>query len=342
MSFLFALITNGQLVNVQVNNPGGTTNYLPKWTSAYVLSLGASSIFDNGTSIGIGTTNPSAKFHLLKSGTGFQDLGIFENSNDPTGGSTRIWIKNTVASLILQSYGTVNGSNLSQAAGIVASSGSKLLIGSGVNMPIQFYTNNNYTTPQITIDNYGRLGIGTTSPNVKIKAQTSNEKIEMHLYTTTVHSSIFWAINGVNSYGFGVDVYGNANIFKDVNNNVSYMTFFPNGNVGIGTSTSANYKLAVNGSIRAKEIWVETNWSDFVFEDNYNLMNLKDLEQYINRYKHLPNIPAATEVEQNGLKLAEMNAKLMMKIEELTLYVIELNKEKDELKTRIEKIEKGL
>ena len=107
-----------------------------------------------------------------------------------------------------------------------------------------------------------------------------------------------------------------------------------NGNVGIGTSNSQGYKLAVNGTIRAKEVKVETGWAGFVFKEGYQLPTLEEVENHINEKGHLPNIPSEAEVRANGVDLRAMNAKLLQKIEELTLYVIELRKEINELKVR--------
>ena len=107
-----------------------------------------------------------------------------------------------------------------------------------------------------------------------------------------------------------------------------------NGKVGIATGEGVNptYTLDVNGKIRAKEIKVETGWADFVFESNYELMSLTELDNFIKQFGHLPSIPSASEVEKNGISLGEMDAKLLQKIEELTLYVIELNDQLEILK----------
>ncbi|ACU03274.1 hypothetical protein [Pedobacter heparinus] len=103
-----------------------------------------------------------------------------------------------------------------------------------------------------------------------------------------------------------------------------------NGNLSIGSPNSYGYRLAVNGNIRAKEIKVEnTNWPDYVFTTDYQLPTLQQTEQHIKERGHLPGVPSAAEVKANGIDLGEMNAKLLQKIEELTLYLIEIKKESD-------------
>lgn len=112
------------------------------------------------------------------------------------------------------------------------------------------------------------------------------------------------------------------------------------GNIGIGTGDSPlnpTELLAVNGLIHAKEVKVDlVGWPDYVFGSNYNLMSLIRLESEIKELGHLPNIPSSKEAEESGINLGEMNKKLLEKIEELTLYVIQLNKEIEKLKNKIE------
>ncbi len=110
------------------------------------------------------------------------------------------------------------------------------------------------------------------------------------------------------------------------------------GNVGIGTANIGSYKLAVNGSIRSKEVKVEANWPDFVFEEDYELRTLEEVEQHINKNGHLPEIPSEAEVNENGINLGEMNAKLLQKIEELTLYLIEEHKNNQKLQEEVEQL----
>jgi len=111
-----------------------------------------------------------------------------------------------------------------------------------------------------------------------------------------------------------------------------------NGNVGIGTSVPAE-KLSVNGKVRAKEVKVEVaNWPDYVFSDDYEAAPLFSLESFIKKNKHLPEVPSAKQVAEDGIELGEMNKILLKKIEELTLYMIELKKENNEVKLELSKI----
>jgi hypothetical protein len=108
------------------------------------------------------------------------------------------------------------------------------------------------------------------------------------------------------------------------------------GNVGIGTTDTKGYKLAVNGNIRTQEVRVEnTNWPDYVFERSYAIKSLPELEVFINKYKHLPEIPTASEVAKDGFDVGDMNAKLLKKIEELTLMLIHQNKKIEKLETEL-------
>lgn len=127
-------------------------------------------------------------------------------------------------------------------------------------------------------------------------------------------------------------------VFDDGNDNISLVLSKPNSFVGIGTSSFVDstdvYRLSVNGAIRAHRVKVYTDWADYVFYKNYELPKLEEVEEYIENNGHLKDIPSAEEVEKNGIELGEMNKLLLQKIEELTLYVIELNKEIKELKSQ--------
>jgi hypothetical protein len=101
-------------------------------------------------------------------------------------------------------------------------------------------------------------------------------------------------------------------------------------------------KLQVRGKIRAQEVKVEmANWSDFVFAKDYALPTLQETEKHIKEKGHLPGIPSAAEVEKNGIELGDMNKKLLQKIEELTLYLIEQKKQIETLNTKVENLQKN-
>ncbi|WP_316815848.1 hypothetical protein [Pedobacter nyackensis] len=117
--------------------------------------------------------------------------------------------------------------------------------------------------------------------------------------------------------------------------------------VGIGTTNVHTYKLAVGGGIIAESVKVKPQgeWPDYVFEKDYPILPLNELEKFVSKNKHLPNVPNAAEVKKDGIDVGEMNAKLLQKIEELTLYIIDQQKEIKSLKTnelRLSKAVEGL
>lgn len=153
----------------------------------------------------------------------------------------------------------------------------------------------------------------------------------------TIQQSIFLRSNLVNSTEIlffkedntsYYDLASNHGGFQIYNSTTAASPFFikSNDNVGIGTMNPTE-KLSVKGKIRAQEIKVEmSNWADFVFAKDYVLPTLQETERHIQEKGHLPGIPSAMEVEKNGIELGDMNKKLLQKIEELTLYLIEQNK----------------
>ncbi|MFN0276645.1 MAG: hypothetical protein ACKVPJ_12940, partial [Chitinophagales bacterium] len=126
-------------------------------------------------------------------------------------------------------------------------------------------------------------------------------------------------------------------------NSTTRMYIDHNGNIvmgGASTTPKTGYKLNVDGNIVCEELRVEMYpWADYVFDENYRLMSLEELEAYIGQHKHLPNVPSADEIENGGLHVGEMQATMMEKIEELTLYIIELKKQNDALAAKISAME---
>ncbi len=137
--------------------------------------------------------------------------------------------------------------------------------------------------------------------------------------------------------GESINFYSNSKLVVHSGN--SYF----DGNVGIGTEThidpvdNQEYKLSVDGKIRADAIKVYTTWADYVFENNYNLLSLEEVDTFIKKNGHLKDIPSAAVVENNGIDLGNMNKLLLQKIEELTLYLIDhqntINKLQEDIKT---------
>lgn len=173
----------------------------------------------------------------------------------------------------------------------------------------------------------GKVGIGTKTPSCKLEVAGSAKTTSLQTGTLNVTGDVSFgnlAGNTTKIVTVGTDGKLNAK---------SGLFIADNGNVRIGSGTGNPSKaLEVNGTIRSKEVIVEVaNWSDFVFDNNYNLMSLKETERFIKQNGHLPNVPSAAEVEKDGVQLGEMNAILLQKVEELMLYVIELEKKIDSL-----------
>ncbi len=202
-------------------------------------------------------------------------------------------------------------------------------------IPFTFYAQTN------TFPASGNVGIGTSTPGSKLEIRDGSLEI---ISTPYAHFKIqrdngATVTMGITS-GTKHAYLGSAAEIKfltnmDTGDTGTKMFLTRTGSLGIGTTNPGTWKLAVNGNIRAKEIKVETGWSDFVFEDSYNLPTLEEVEQHIKEKGHLKDIPSAKEVEENGIFLGEMDAKLLQKIEELMLYTLQQQKEIEILRQKI-------
>ena len=177
------------------------------------------------------------------------------------------------------------------------------------------------------------LGIGTQTPQARLHVVGETRLLG------TARIQQICDQNGQNcktvSSGWGAA----SNVLTTPNGQTNVVSVNSSSNVGVGT-TNPQSKFAVNGTITAKEVKVtQTGWSDYVFAEDYRLLPLDELEAYVNKEKHLPDIPSTKEVEEKGLAVADMLTKQMQKIEELTLYLIQLKNENRELKERITALE---
>ncbi|TKC05244.1 hypothetical protein [Pedobacter frigoris] len=224
------------------------------------------------------------------------------------------------------------------------------------------FTNSTNASIPFHISSDDFIGLGTTTPTAKLDVNGNTivrGSIISSLSDPNIGGSIQiqnpaktaagaannWQIfNMTGSYGNSLQFWAYDNLGCTDPNGLcaSRLTLMDNGNVGIGTS-SPNEKLAVNGKIRAKEIKVENaNWPDYVFAPSYKVPTLQETEKHIKEKGHLPGIPSASEVKANGVDLGDMNAKLLQKIEELTLHLIEKGKKDNEQQLKIDQLENRL
>lgn len=127
-------------------------------------------------------------------------------------------------------------------------------------------------------------------------------------------------------------------LWDQLGNDIGYI----DGNVGIGTVPQSGYRLAVDGTVHTREVRIDIeNWPDYVFMPDYRLPSLQDVKKHIDDKGHLANVPSAAAVSLNGVQIGAMNRILLEKIEELTLYAIEQNKEQKRLEKEVSEIERN-
>ncbi len=278
--------------------------------------------------IGVGTA-PVAAYRMSVNG----DANI-GNATSTAGIGSKLWFN-----------GTGNGDNvwMSRYNNTANNTDLRMNIGNGAGisndrLDIGYDSANNWNS-KFVVQNNGMVGIGTTQLNGLLSVgSTHGSKLAVG-NNAWAKTSVITTGNNANADGDFTDV-----LVAGQNNNNAVLRINSKGNVGIGTSTNtaldSAYRLSVNGKIRAKGLRVQTTgWADFVFEPGYKLKSLIEVEAFINKNKHLPEMLPAQKVIAEGNDVGETQVKLLQKVEELTLYLIDQDKQLKKLQEQNKTLE---
>ena len=282
--------------------------------------MGAKTVFDGN--VGIGTTTPLEKLHVAGTTTIDANIGTPVNSHWRTGSHT-LELQNTDAGEVVLSFHRAGHSNAS-----IRHTSSRGLIFSGSGA---------LGSNHLQIKNNGNVGIGTTNPAAKLALNNSSD----------YNKILQFGADGPTHWYMGI---GNANgdYFHVGDNSNKRLTIKKiSGNVGIGT-TNPKEKLTVRGKILCSEVEVvmeNTIGADYVFQKYYTgasalkadyvMPSLEEVEAFTKANHHLPDVPSAATIKEDGLQLKEMTTLLLQKVEELTLYTIEQEKRIKSLETKL-------
>ncbi|TXN36140.1 fibronectin type III domain-containing protein [Flagellimonas hymeniacidonis] len=176
------------------------------------------------------------------------------------------------------------------------------------------------------------LGNVNTHQVTGLTASTAYSFTATALDAATNESVVSNAVSVTTDSSGGGSSGGGNSVWTETSSVASYT-----GDVAVGTSTvPTGYKMAIDGKLITEEVKVQLsgNWPDYVFAKDYELPTLEEIQKYIKEKGHLPDIPSAKEVEENGIQLGEMNRLLLEKIEELTLYILQQQREIEQLKQK--------
>lgn len=305
---------------------------LPAYSQSW--SASGTTLYYNGGSVGIGTSNAGG---YLLDVNGYIHSHLMFINDAPSSGAIGGWFRGATGggsgNMVLQG-------NAGNGAAFWFSGTSVLKIGATGN-----------TEPAVgalNITTTGQVGMGTTTPENMLEVATTSQLdgikvsynntglVRLHAnslfagaYNLVVQNGdagILFGTNGAQpNFGFVIapwsPVQGGIRI-----------TGYGNVLIGKGTQTNTSYVLDVNGNVRANQVVVNTTGADYVFDPGYRMSSLKQLEAYVKKEHHLPGIAPAAQMQQDGLNLGDNQTRLLAKIEELTLYIIEQSRETQSLK----------
>lgn len=310
--------------------------------------------------VGIGTTNPNHLLHInggdlfVQSSSGLIRFG-YEGANEwqmaTTGaGADLRWYTTTNGGTTItpRHYFSQNGNvGIGGFSGPGVPLGRLDVIGTGTTSSTNtFILRNSLLDTIMRVRDDGRMGIGYNGTTygrtinlggTGINFYTSNEAAFGGAIFPTDTSLVLWSNSNSNNYLVFQPSWGNTGVGTYTPN----AKFHLNGAMLVGNNSqriATGYEVSVDGEIMCENLTMQnsTSWPDYVFESDYKLMPLADLEKSIRQNKHLPNVPSAAEVDAHGINMGVMSKAYMEKIEELTLYIIQLKKEIDQLSQKVE------
>ncbi|RAR47194.1 hypothetical protein [Flavobacterium lacus] len=300
---------------------GGSNNLALGMNSGNNLVSGSGNVFIG--SVGLPANTTFSNRVIVASG-GFHRIYINED------GYTGIGLGNNISPVNRLEIG---GGGVANTAGLrfrMINSASTAILGNGKVLSVN--ANGDVILVQDQVGTGGGIGNTITAgDNISVNLTGTNYTISSDYENIYTHNGTLTADRTMDMADF--------NLHFNTSNSPTHGKIYI-GDTPSYPTTTGNYKLYVEGGILTEKVKValrnpDTNWADYVFADDYKLQSLKDVEAYIKENKHLPGIESAQELVENGLDLGEMQAKQMGKIEELTLYVIQQNKEIEELKALV-------